>query len=183
VIAHSLVTAAPLFPVLMLQYIVLRHRIPWTTPAWLSLAITLVLAVGVAVTLWRKGLLMLRFVTLIAVILTVAAILRIGAPALDAKLSARPIALELTQMEATPKAVAVFKVPHELEYGLAFYRNRTISRYEMRQIPTSETLLVAAEGTQAQFSKALPGRRISYLGNFPPQHVEYFWIAAAPTAH
>nr|MBA3914802.1 glycosyltransferase family 39 protein [Terriglobales bacterium] len=180
IICHSLVAAAPLFPALMLQYIVLQHRIPWTTPAWISLAITSILAIGMAVTLRMQGLRVLRFVTLVAVVLTVAAILRIGAPALDAQLSARPVADDLAHTEGTPKAIAVFHVSRELEYGLAFYRNRPVSRFENRQVPSGETLLVSAEGGQPQFSKVLPGRRISHLGSYAPQHLEYFWIAAAP---
>ena len=47
---------------------------------------------------------MLRFVTLIPVVLAVAAVLRLYAPALDRTLSARPLAVELGKLGAKPLA-------------------------------------------------------------------------------
>ncbi len=40
-------------------------------------------------------------------------------------------------------------VPRDKEYGLAFYRNMPISRYERGEIPSQEHLLVAPENSQA----------------------------------
>ena len=60
---------------------------------------------------------MLRFVTLIPVLLSVAAVLKIGAPALDATLSARPLAAEIARIENNPLPLAVLRVSRETEYG------------------------------------------------------------------
>ncbi len=121
---------------------------------------------------------MLRFVTLVPVVLVVAWILRVGGPSLDATLSARSVATDVASMETKPLPMAVFGVSRETEYGLTFYRNQVISRYELGQIPVVEHLLVAVEGSQPQIVKLIGDRRVSHLGNFTAQHLEYFWISA-----
>ena len=175
---HSVVAALPIVPALMLQYILLQHRLPWGTAAQVSSGLALLLAIGIAVTLRsRQGLRMLRLVTLVPVLLAVWAVLRVGAPKLDEILSARPLANEISRVEAQPMPLAVFRVPRETEFGLEFYRNQTITRYEWGQVPSGEHLVVAPEGSQTAIAKKLPGRRVSYLGSFAPQHVEYYWVA------
>jgi hypothetical protein len=72
----------------------------------------------------------------------------------------------------------VFQVPREVEYGLAFYRNQAISNYGRGEIPTGAHLVVAPEGKQAQLAAVVHGRRVSLLGTYPPQHLEYYWVAA-----
>ena len=89
----------------------------------MALGVAFVLCAGIALTLLRKtGLRMLRFVTLIPVVLTVGAVLRLGAVSLDQTLSARPLAREIAGMETRPLPLAVYHVSRELEYGLTFYR-------------------------------------------------------------
>jgi hypothetical protein len=73
----------------------------------------------------------------------------------------------------------VFGVSRESEFGLAFYRNQTIERYELGEIPMSEHVLVAPEGTQVEIAKQVQGRRVSYLGSFAPQGLDYYWVAAS----
>jgi 4-amino-4-deoxy-L-arabinose transferase-like glycosyltransferase len=177
-VLHSVVAALPIIPALMLQYILLQHRLPWGTAAQVSSGLALLLAIGIAVTLRsRQGLRMLRLVTLVPVLLAVWAVLRVGAPKLDEILSARPLANEISRVEAQPMPLAVFRVPRETEFGLAFYRNQTIARYEWGQVPASEHLVVAPAGSQTEVARKVAGRRVSYLGSFPPQHVEYYWVA------
>jgi hypothetical protein len=73
----------------------------------------------------------------------------------------------------------VLGVPRETEYGLAFYRNQTISRYELRQVPGDEHLLVAPAGTREAVAAFVSGRRVSYLGSFASQQLEFYWVAGA----
>jgi hypothetical protein len=40
--------------------------------------------------------------------------------------------------------------------------------------------LVAPENSQVEIAKLVAGRRVSYLGHYAGQHVDYYWIAAAP---
>jgi len=175
---HSLVAAAPIVPALMIQYAVLQHRLAWGRALAISSIFALFIATGIAVTIrLQPG--ALRFVTLIPVVLGVAAALRLGSPALDSTLSARPVATEISRMESRRLPLSVFRVPRELEYGLAFYRNQVIGRYEAGEIPGTEHLLVAPEGTQADIAKEVPGRRVSYLGSFAAQGLDYYWVAAS----
>jgi len=177
-ILHAILAALPIVPALMLQHILLQHRLTWGHGTMLASAISLVLASGIALTvIGRPGVRALRFVTLVAVVLTVAAILRIGGPALDVTLSVRPLAKDIASMEAKPLPLAVLGVSRETEYGLAFYRNQVIVRYEQGTIPAREHLLVAPEGSQAEITR-IASRRISKLGNFAPQHLDYYWVSA-----
>jgi 4-amino-4-deoxy-L-arabinose transferase-like glycosyltransferase len=178
VISHSLVAGATLVPALMIQYIVLQHRVPWGKASAISLSFAVVLAVGIALTLRTQlGFGALRFVTLVPIVLAVAAVLRLGAPALDSTLSVRPLAGEIHQLESKPLPLAVFHVSRETEYGLAFYRNQIIARYEAGQVPDQEHLVVAPEGSQTAVAKEVTGRRVSYLGSFAPQGLDYYWVA------
>ena len=74
--------------------------------------------------------------------------------------------------------MAVFLVPREIEFGFQFYRNQTVSRYELGQIPDGEHLVVAVQGFQNGIAKNVPGRRLVYLGDFAAQKIEYFYVSA-----
>ena len=148
-----------------------------------ALAVAFVLCAGIALTLVRKeGLRMLRFVTLIPVVLTVGAILRLGAVPLDQALSARPVALEISGIETHPLPLAVYHVRRELEYGLTFYRNQLTFNYDWGSVPQEEHLLVAPENSQVEIAKLVAGRRVSPIGNYAAQRVDYYRIAAAGAA-
>jgi 4-amino-4-deoxy-L-arabinose transferase-like glycosyltransferase len=180
IILHSIVAALVIVPALVIQYVVLQHRLPWGKAAAISFMFAVVLAIGMTVTLRTQlGLRMLRFVTLVPVVLAVAAILRLGAPAVDSTLSARPLASEISHLENKRLPMAVARVSRETEYGLAFYRNQVIDRYELGQVPAGEHLLVAPEGSQTAIAKDVVGRRVSYLGSFAPQGLDYYWVSAA----
>ena len=179
-ILHSIVAAMPIVLALMIQYIILQHRLPWGKAAAISFAFAAVLAIGVAITLrTRLGFGALRFVTLVPVVLAVAALLRLGSPALDSTLSVRPLANEISHLENKPLPLAVAHVSRETEYGLAFYRNQIIGRYESGQVPSVEHLVVAPAGSQTAIAKQVAGRRVSYLGSFASQGLDYYWVSAA----
>jgi hypothetical protein len=78
-----------------------------------------------------------------------------------------------------PLPLAVYHVRRELEYGLTFYRNRLTFNYDWGSVPKEEHLVVAPENSQVEIAKLAAGRRVSYLGHYAPQHVDYFWVAAA----
>jgi len=179
VLTHAIVAASPIIPAVMMQYIIFQHHMPWQTASAIAAAVAAVIAAGIVLTLQgRLGLRGLRFVTLIPVILVVAAALRIGAPALDAKLSARSLAQEIGRIESAPTPVAIFRLSRETEYGLQFYRNQTIPRYGT-YIPEGEHFVIAPAGSQTAIAKKAPGRRVSYLGHFDAQNLDYFWVGAS----
>src|SRR5262249_10227442 len=100
IVLHSLQAALPLVPALFVQYLILQHRIPWGREVLIPSLFALTLAIGIGVTLLSSsGLRMLRFVTLIPVVLMVTAVLRFGAPVLNDNLSARPLADEIQKIQ------------------------------------------------------------------------------------
>ena len=174
---HALICG--MLPALTVWYF-LHYVAPRTMSTVVACLIALIFLVGITVTLRTKlGLRMFRFVTLIAVVVTIGAAIKIGAVQIDARLSARPLAIRLAQMETRPLPVAVFGVKREAEYGLAFYRNQTISRYELRQVPTEEHLLIAPEGSRDSIGQFVGNRRVAHLGTFASQGLEYYWVAKA----
>jgi 4-amino-4-deoxy-L-arabinose transferase-like glycosyltransferase len=178
-ILHGAVAAAPVIPALMIVYLITQHRLPWGKGTEISVAVALILAAGIATTLRSKlGLRMLRFVTLIPIVVAVGALLKIGAFHADESLSARPVAKQLAQMESKRMTVAVFGARRETEFGLAFYRNQHIPRYGTGNIPSDEHIVVAPSGTRDAIASLVPERRVSYLGTFDPQHLDYYWVAA-----
>ena len=180
VLLHALLAAAPIVPALLIAYLITQHRFPGGRPMLAALGVALVLCAGIALTLVRKtGLRMLRFVTVIPVLLVVGVVLRRGAVDLDQTYSARPLAREIARMETHPLPLAVYHVRRELEYGMTFYRNRLTFNYDWGSVPQGEHLLVAPENSQEEIAKLVAGRRVSYLGHYAAQRVDYYWVAGA----
>jgi 4-amino-4-deoxy-L-arabinose transferase-like glycosyltransferase len=181
VILHALVASAPIVPAVLIGFVVGENRLPAGRPMLFAVVAAFVVCAAIALTLMsRLGLRMLRFVTLIPVVLSVAAVLKLGTAAIDRKLSSRPLALELASVETHRLPLAVYGVPREVEYGLAFYRDQTIPRYESGSIPAVEHLLVAPTSWMDNVAKATVGRRVSFLGHYAPQQLDYYWVSAAP---
>jgi 4-amino-4-deoxy-L-arabinose transferase-like glycosyltransferase len=171
-LSGALLALALLYPNLL----VYRHRIP-PEARWLAVGIGALVFLATVSVLTRKGVAALRLVVLTPVIVGLAFLLRIGAPAIDNALSARPVAREIAQMEGRSVEVAVFKASRETEYGLAFYRNQAIPRYERGEVPAQDHLVVVPEAFTDEFVKAVRPRRASRLGGFTPQRLEFFWVS------
>jgi 4-amino-4-deoxy-L-arabinose transferase-like glycosyltransferase len=180
IILHSLVASLPVVAALMMQYLVFQHALPWNRATAISAGFAAVLAMGSTLTLYRPmGLRLLRFVTLVPVVLGLGAALRLGAPALDASLSVRPLALEINHVDNRSLPVAVLRVSRETEFGLHFYRNQRIARYEVGEVPAAEHLLITPSGWQKNIAKWTPGRRFTYVGSVAAQGVDYYWVAGS----
>jgi 4-amino-4-deoxy-L-arabinose transferase-like glycosyltransferase len=178
-VLHAVVAAAPIVPSLLIAYLLTQRRLPGGKPMMIALAIAFALCVAIAITLAsRLRLRMLRFVTLIPVVLSVAAVLKFGAVAMDRTLSARPLAIEIAGVETHQLPLAVYGVSREMEYGLTFYRKQTTVRYEW-SVPAEEHLLVASSTWKTSVEKQTSGRRVLLLGHYSPQDVDYYWVSAA----
>jgi 4-amino-4-deoxy-L-arabinose transferase-like glycosyltransferase len=181
---HALLAAAPIVPAVLVASLVVQRRLPPGKPLFVAAVVALGLCAAIVLTLLgRLGLRMLRFVTLIPVVLAVAAVLKLGSPAIDRALSTRPLAVELASMETSHLPLAVCGASREVEYGLAFYRDQKISRYEAGDIPRAEHLLVAPPAWKSDVATRSVGRRVSFLGHYAPQDLDYYWVAAVPTDH
>jgi hypothetical protein len=182
VILHAIVAGSVLAAAVLAPALIAGAR---PTPAATAAAIgaALVVTIGIALTVRLHGLPALRFVSLVPVIVGVALVLRLGAPVIDAKESARPLARELAQLELQRAPVAVFHARREAEYGLNFYRNQAMHNYERGEIPAEDHLLVAGRGLLEELRAMLPERRFSRLGGFEPQKLEIFWVSSPAAGH
>jgi 4-amino-4-deoxy-L-arabinose transferase-like glycosyltransferase len=180
-VPHAAAAALVLVPALLIQYLVLNRPVP-PAARFTAFATTAVGFVAIFLTLRFRGFRSLRFVTLVPIILGVAIIIRLGSPAIDRALSARPLANELETIESRRFALGIYHVPRQTEFGLAFYRNQPVSSYDRGQIPAGEHLLVAKRGSESELFHLLAGRRLSRLGALEEQHLEYFWVAGAAVA-
>jgi 4-amino-4-deoxy-L-arabinose transferase-like glycosyltransferase len=183
VVLHAMVAAGLIVPSVLIAYLVTMHRLPAGRPLFIAVTVAAALWAAIALTLAsRLGLRMLRFVTLIPVVLSVAAVLKLGTVGIDQTLSARPLHLVIAEAEMHPLPLAVYGVSRELEYGLTFYRNQPIVRYEPGAVPAEEHLLVAPATWKLNVAKETAGRRVLFLGNYALQDVDYYWVSAAGAA-
>ena len=133
----------------------------------------------------RRGIGTLRFVTTAAVILGVAYLVRVVAPATDAALSARPLARYIGQIPDASAEVAVYDLPRGIQYGLAFYRNQRVPRYDGNldgpgEVPAGEHLLLmrGASANTIVIPQQLAGREFDIVGRFKQQDLLILRVGA-----
>jgi 4-amino-4-deoxy-L-arabinose transferase-like glycosyltransferase len=174
---HALVASGLTFAALMVRYILVEPRDLWGALAIVPLIVSIAAGLITFMLLSKLGWRTLRVATLIPAIVVVAVVLRVGATPLDNKLSARSVVDALSRYDPHRLPVAAFLVPRETEFGLAFYRNQVIPRYELGQVPESEHMVVAAQGYPKGVSKAA-GRKVVFLENFAAQKLDLFYVPA-----
>jgi 4-amino-4-deoxy-L-arabinose transferase-like glycosyltransferase len=173
----GLLIFAALSAALSAASIAINHHLLWGTGTYVAAAIATVFAIVItAVLLSRAGLRLLRPVTMIAVVVSIAAVIRFAAPIIDATQSARPIAESIQAFSREPVPIALYHINRVQEYGLEFYLNRPAQPYESGNIPAAAHVLVAAQGTQSQVAQLIAGRRVSYLTSIPAQKVDLYWV-------
>jgi 4-amino-4-deoxy-L-arabinose transferase-like glycosyltransferase len=173
---HCALVAALLFSALMLPTILAQHKLVWSPAVTVPLVVSLIAGALVAVALLKVGWTGLHLSGSAPAIVALALALRFGAPVMNSTLSARPVSEALSISSNEPLPVAVALVSRELEFGLQFYRNEAIPRYEWGQAPASEHLLVAKEGSEKLLARSLQGRRITPLRTFPAQKLMLFYV-------
>lgn len=180
---HSLLCGVLLAGALLAPWIMLRQPVPEATRIIIALT-TGVIAVLVLVMVRRSGLRLLRFATLVPVVLAVAFLLRPAAAVVDNVLSARTVNLRLKQLGLKDAPVAVFNVRRDLAYGLNFYRSQPVTYYEREGprdlpsgIPSQEHVVIAREGSGQAVQAVAGPRQVTRLGDFPPQHLEFFLVS------
>jgi 4-amino-4-deoxy-L-arabinose transferase-like glycosyltransferase len=177
VVLHALLCSAIEVGALIVPFKLLKLALPRTVLiVAVSLAIITVLMFWF--TLQNQGYRVLRFATLVPVVIAFSLILRGTVPMLDFLQSERPVqaALQQTEIGRVPE-IAVYDVPPGVEYGLAFYRDHPVANYERNEIPAGDHIVVAASGTQTELQYRLPGRRVSRFGGFPWQHLDFYLVA------
>ena len=182
VILHSLVCAAVVAGALFAPWRMIRTPLPTLTRAVIVVSAALV-AVFVLLLVRSAGLRRLQFATLGPMAVALIFLLRPAAPVIDQTQSARTVSAALNaalgKVGAAPETVAVLDVRRETEYGLDFYRNHPISRYERDGIPRGRHALVAKTATTEAIQQKVGNRDVQMIGSFPPQRLEFYLIGPA----
>ncbi|MGB8010990.1 MAG: glycosyltransferase family 39 protein [Terriglobales bacterium] len=175
--AHGFLCGLLIFAALSSASVASYHHLLWASGTYVAAAIAAVVAIGIAAALLsRAGFRLFSRVTVFAVVVSVAAVIRFAAPVIDATQSARPIAVSIQAFSREPVPIALYRVNRLQQYGLEFYLNRAAQKYEDGNIPPAAHVVVAAEGTQSQVAQLVPGRRVSYLTSIPAQKLDLYWV-------
>lgn len=176
VVLHALLCAAMLSAAFIVPFKLLKLPLPWKV---LAVAVTLAIAtiLMLVLTLQNQGYRVLRFATLVPVVIAVALTLRGTTPMINLLYSERPVEMNLaeTELGRIPE-IAVYDVSPAVEYGLAFYRNHYVDSYERNEIPSGDHIVVAAAGTQKELQYRLPNRKVVKFGGFPLQHLDFYFV-------
>jgi 4-amino-4-deoxy-L-arabinose transferase-like glycosyltransferase len=183
---HALVCATLMVGALMAPFAMAKQAPP---PA-LQIGMTItgaIIAVMVLLMVRREGVRVLHFVTLVPTILAVAFLLRPAAATIDRTQSARPVNQRLAEVGvAASDPVASFNIKRQVAYGLDFYRNQPISHYEQEGpldmpsgVPSAKHVVVAREGSLSAVQAVAGDRKVTSIGTFPPQHLEFFLVSPA----
>ena len=173
---HSLICGGVIAGALMAPSLMVKVPLNQNARTWVIIGTGLI-AIMVLLVVRIGGVRMLHFATLIPVVVAMGFLLRPAAVVIDEVNSARTVAGQLQQLGVGQGPIAVFNVKRDVEYGLNFYRNQSISRYERNEIPAEAHLLVAREGNGGAIQAILGLRQLSPLGSFPPQHLEFFLVS------
>jgi len=175
--AHGVLCGLLIFAAFSAASVAVSHRLLWTQGTYIAAAVSAVVALGIAVALRSRAALgLFSRVTVLAVVISVAAVVRFAAPVIDATQSARPIAERIQSFSREPVPIAVYHLSRERKYGLEFYLNRPAEQYEDGNIPAAAHVLVAGQSTQAQVAQLVPGRRVSFLTSMPAQKLDLYWV-------
>jgi 4-amino-4-deoxy-L-arabinose transferase-like glycosyltransferase len=175
--AHGVLCGLLIFAALAAASVAINHKLLWGTGTYGFAAIAAMFALAIASALLsRFGFRLLRSVTMFAVVVSVAVVIRFAAPVIDATQSARPIAESIHAFSHEAVPVAIYRINRVQEYGLEFYLDRPAQAYEDGNVPAAAHVLVAAQGTRLQVAQLVPGRRVSYLTSIPEQKVDLYWV-------
>lgn len=176
-VSHGLLCGLLIFAALSAASVAVTRHLIFSQGIYVAVAIAAMFAIAIAATLvTRAGWELLRPTTLIVVIVSVAAVIRLAAPVIDATQSSRPVAGIIQDFSHERVPVALFHVSRVQQYGLDFYLNRPTQTYEDGKVPGEPHLLVTGPGTLPAFTALIPGRKVSYLTSVPAQKLELYWV-------
>jgi 4-amino-4-deoxy-L-arabinose transferase-like glycosyltransferase len=105
---------------------------------------------------------------------------------LDRSYSARPLAERLATVAPPDETVAVFNVRRDVEFGLAFYRNREVVNYRQSGVPDEQHILVVRVAGRkgvdlhapADLEEYLADRHYEQLFTWPEQSLVVYMVGA-----
>ncbi len=176
---HALLCAAMLVAAFVVPFKLLHLALPRTVLI-VAAALSVLTILMLWATLQSQGYRVLRFATLVPVVIAFTLTLRGTAPMINLLQSQRPVeeALQQTEIGRIPD-IAVYDVPPGVEYGLAFYRNHPVVSYERNEIPAGDHIVVAAAGTKTELDYRLRGRKVVRFGTYSLQHLDFYFVTKA----
>jgi 4-amino-4-deoxy-L-arabinose transferase-like glycosyltransferase len=177
-ILHGIACGTLVFAALAAATLAAKHRLVGGEGTYVAAAVGALFALGIAAaTVAKLGPRLVRSATMIAVIVSVAAVIRLAAPVVDATQSPRVVAETIQSFSHEAVPVALYHVSRVEEYGLEFYLNRPTRKYDEGQVPEDAHLLVVGSGAGPGFKSMIDGRKVSYLTSIPAQKLELYWVA------
>ena len=193
-LAHALLAGALTTSILLVPlYIQLPDKVPLPGRAVFAAGMSgIAAAMLIVVVVARFGVARLRAATLVPMAMLLVFIFGIGPffgipavasskrtiEALDMNYSPRPLAKILAVVAPPPIPVAVYRVRRDVEYGLAFYRNRPVIDYDHSPIPAERHILVTRAPFNADLSTLLAGRAYEPLFTLPEQSLIVYQVEA-----
>ncbi len=183
ILLHALLCAAVPVASLIVPFKLLHLPLPRNVII-VAAALTIITILMLWLTLQNQGYRVLRFVTLVPVVIAFALLLRGTAPLINILQSQRLVEATLAQTELGHlPSIAVYDVSPGVQYGLAFYRDHPVASYERNEIPPGDHIVVAASGTKTELEYRLPGRKVIKFGGFALQHLDFYLITGTSTGH
>jgi 4-amino-4-deoxy-L-arabinose transferase-like glycosyltransferase len=176
-VAHGVLCGLLIFAAFSAESIVIHRRLLLTTGTYFGAVVAAMAAIGISAALVsRAGFRLLTRVTLVAMVISVAVVIRTASVAIDSTQSARPIAESIQSFSQEPVPVAIYNINRAQRYGLEFYLNRSAEAYGNGNIPTVPHVLVTKQDAQLEVAALVPGRRVSYLTSIPAQKLDLYWV-------
>lgn len=177
--SHAAVCASLAFVLMLapqhMKYETLIPSRPWLLSAAATALVVGTLVVGI---LRRWGISQVRTATLIPVVGALIFLLGLHGKDLDLNYSARPLAAEIAQKAPGVEIVATEEVRRDMDYGLAFYRNRATTHYSADGVPPQEHILVIRSSDAGDLERWLAGRVYQPLFLFETQGLAVYRVAA-----
>jgi 4-amino-4-deoxy-L-arabinose transferase-like glycosyltransferase len=182
ILTHALLCSAMLIAAFVVSFKLLKMPLPRNVVI-IAASLAIITIVMFWLTMQSQGYKVLRFTTLVPVVIAFSLLLRGTAPLINYLQSERPVEaiLAKTQIGQIPD-IAVYNVSPAVQYGLAFYRNHRVASYENNEIPAGDHIVVASDGSQKALEARLPGRRVIEFDTFPWQHLQFFLVTRGPSA-
>jgi 4-amino-4-deoxy-L-arabinose transferase-like glycosyltransferase len=176
-VMHGVICGVLIIAAFEAKAFLLYHRFVMDRTAMSGAAVGAVFAIGIIMALLsRSGIRLLTRVTLVAVVVSTAIVIRKAAPVIDATQSARPVAETIQAFLQHPVPLAIYRINRVQQYGLEFYLNRPAQAYDTGDIPSEPHILVAKQNTQLEAATVVAGRRVSYLSSIPSQKLDLYWV-------
>ena len=156
-----------------MKYDTLVPSARWLVSAALA---ALVMGLVVALLIRRGGIALVTTATLVPVVASLIFLLGFHGKDLDLSYSARPLANKIQAQAPGLTVLAALHVKRDMDYGLAFYRNRPLVHYNVDGVPPGEHLLIAPANDTAGLQQWLAGRIYEPLFLYDAQGLEVYRV-------